>query len=113
MELTAILTLMGCFCAFPEGINYDESKVPAYTLPDPLTMEDDTKVTDAKTWKEKRRPELLKLFEEYMYGKSPGKLESTTFEVTSVDSDSLDGKAIRKEVSVYFTDKKDGQNNNS
>jgi len=109
MELTAILTLMGCFCAFPEGINYDESKVPAYTLPDPLTMEDDTKVTDAKTWKEKRRPELLKLFEEYMYGKSPGRLESTTFEVTSVDSDSLDGKAIRKEVSVYFNGKKDGQ----
>ena len=113
MELIAIFAIMGiyemCFCAFPEGINYDESKVPAYDLPDPLTMEDDTKVTDAKTWKEKRRPELLKLFEEYMYGKYPGRLESTTFEVTSVDSESLGGKAIRKEVSVYFTGKKDGQ----
>ncbi|MEK7397151.1 MAG: acetylxylan esterase [Candidatus Poribacteria bacterium] len=112
MELSAIFALIGiyemCFCAFPEGINYDESKVPTYTLPDPLTMQDGTKVTDAKTWKEKRRPELLRLFEEFMYGKSPGRLEGTTFEVNSVDNESLDGKAIQKEVSVYFTGKKDG-----
>jgi hypothetical protein len=112
MELSAIFALIGiyemCFCAFPEGINYDESKVPAYTLPDPLTMQDETKVTDAKTWKEKRRPELLSLFEEFMYGKSPERLEGTTFEINSVDNESLDGKAIRKEVSVYFTGKKDG-----
>ncbi|HGE71791.1 TPA: hypothetical protein ENX78_13200 [Candidatus Poribacteria bacterium] len=108
MELSAILTLMSCLCAFPDGINYDESKVPPYTLPDPLVMSDGTKVSDAKTWMEKRRPELLRLFEEFMYGKSPGKLESTTYEVTSVDNESLDGKAIRKEVSVYFTGKKDG-----
>jgi len=106
MELSAILTLMSCLCAFPDGINYDESKVPPYTLPDPLVMSDGTKVSDAKTWMEKRRPELLRLFEEFMYGKSPGKLESTTYEVTSVDNESLDGKAIRKEVSVYFTGKK-------
>jgi hypothetical protein len=109
MELLAVLALCKmCIGAFPEGINYDESKVPAYTLPDPLTLEDGTKVTDAETWKEKRRPEFLQLFEKYMYGKSPGRLESTTFEVTSVDYDSLGGKAIRKEVSVYFTGKKDG-----
>ncbi|MGB9597413.1 MAG: acetylxylan esterase [Candidatus Poribacteria bacterium] len=108
MELSAIFTLMSCLCAFPDGINYDESKVPPYTLPDPLIMSDGTKVTDAKTWIEKRRPELLRLFEEFMYGKSPGRLESTTYEVTSVDNESLNGKAIRKEVSVYFTGKKDG-----
>lgn len=108
MELSAILTLMSCLCAFPDGINYDESKVPPYTLPDPLVMSDGTKVSDAKTWMEKRRPELLRLFEEFMYGKSPGRLENTTYEVTSVDNESLDGKAIRKEVSVYFIGKKDG-----
>jgi hypothetical protein len=109
MELLAIIALCKmCIGSFPEGINYDESKVPEYTLPDPLTLEDGTKVTDAITWREKRRPELIKLFEEYMYGKSPGRLESITFEVTSVDTESLEGKAIRKEVSVYFTGKKDG-----
>ena len=29
--------------------NYDESKVPEYTLPDPLVMQDGTPVTDADT----------------------------------------------------------------
>src|SRR5690242_14726419 len=38
--------------------NYDESKAdPFPTLPDPLLLKDGTKVTDAKTWWEKRRPE--------------------------------------------------------
>ena len=39
--------------------NYDESKVPEYTLPDPLVAADGTKVTDAETWLAKRRPEIL------------------------------------------------------
>jgi hypothetical protein len=60
MENSAIFALISiyemCFCAFPEGINYDESKVPAYILPNPLTMANGTKVTDAKTWKGKNFP---------------------------------------------------------
>ena len=53
--------------------NYDESKIPAYTIPDPLTLADGAKVKDAKTWNQTRRPELMALFEnsainiEYMY----------------------------------------------
>jgi len=88
-------------------INYDESKIPSYTLPDPLICLDGTKVTDAKTWWEKRRPEILGLFEKYMYGKVPGKLGNISFEVKSV-AECLNGKAIRKEVSCYFTGQKDG-----
>ena len=42
--------------------NYDESKVPKYTLPDPLVMASGEKVGDTKTWREKRRPEILELF---------------------------------------------------
>src|SRR5688572_25783815 len=89
-------------------INYDEAKVPEYKLPDPLVMADGTKVTDAKSWFDKRRPELLQLFEEHVYGKMPGRLESTKFEVTSVDEDALDGKAIRKEVTMLFAGSADG-----
>src|SRR5947207_155388 len=40
-------------------VNYDESNVGTYTLPDPLTMENGQKVHDAKTWYNKRRPEVL------------------------------------------------------
>ena len=42
--------------AQPEGTNYDESKVPQYELPDPLTMSDGTKVTTAEQWKTSAAP---------------------------------------------------------
>ena len=50
--------------------NYDESKVPEYVLPDPLTMQDGRKVETAEQWITERRPELLRLFEENVYGKA-------------------------------------------
>jgi len=106
MKLPITLTLM--IFAIPEGINYDETKVPDYTLPDPLNLRDGTKVTDADTWAKRRRPEILNLFEEHVYGKMPGRLKETTFEVVSTEKETLGGKSERKEVSVYFTGQKDG-----
>jgi len=88
--------------------NYDEAKVPTYELPDPLTLSDGTRVTDAQTWIQLRRPEILKQFEQHVYGKAPGRPDRMTFKVTSIDKEALDGKATRKEVSVYFTGKTDG-----
>jgi hypothetical protein len=88
--------------------NYDEAKVPKYTLPDPLMLQNNRPVRDAKTWLEKRRPELLNLFRTEMYGRSPGKPAHMTFELTSIDKQALGGKAVRKEVTVYFGGKKDG-----
>ncbi|HOM16519.1 MAG TPA: acetylxylan esterase [Thermoguttaceae bacterium] len=86
-----------------EPANYDESKVRAYTLPDPLVCLDGAKITDPKLWWEKRRPEILKLFEEHMYGKSPGRPKDMKFEVRSVEPKALDGLATRKEIRVYFS----------
>ncbi len=51
--------------------NYDESKVGVYTLPDPLVGTDGERVTTAEAWNARRRPEILKLFETYMFGKLP------------------------------------------
>ena len=86
-----------------EPVNYDESKVRPYTLPDPLVCLDGTKVTEPKLWWERRRPEILQLFEEHMYGKSPGRPKDMKFEVRSVETKALDGLATRKEVRVYFS----------
>ncbi|MCA9120381.1 MAG: acetylxylan esterase [Planctomycetales bacterium] len=94
--------------AQPEGFNYDESKVPTFTLPDPLTLASGKKVVDAKTWQEKRRPEVLELFEEQVYGRSPQPRDDMSFEVASVDKQALGGRAIRKEVTVYFSADKSG-----
>jgi len=85
--------------------NYDESRVPKYTLPDPLQLSDGTQVINAKMWWEKRRPEILKLFEEYVYGKAPGRPETMSFEVYDIDENALQGKAIRKQVKIYFVGK--------
>ena len=94
--------------AEPPGFNYDESKVPQFTLPDPLVMEDGTKVTDAQMWREKRRPEILKLFQTEMFGKSPAAPKELTFEVVSVEKGALNGIAVRKLVSVWFNKEKTG-----
>ncbi|HNS21836.1 MAG TPA: hypothetical protein PKH24_15130 [Sedimentisphaerales bacterium] len=90
--------------------NYDESKVPQYTLPDPLACADGTKVADAETWRQKRRPEILRLFEEHMFGRTPGKPALMTFLTTSVDKNALNSLATRKEVVVYFTGREQDPN---
>lgn len=87
-------------------VNYEESKVPDYTLPDPLLLGDGQRVTDAATWWDKRRPEILELFETQVYGRSPQRPKAMSFEVTSVDERALDGLATRKEVSVHLTEDK-------
>ena len=90
-------------------ILYDEQKVPKYDLPDPLVASDGTKVADAKTWREKRRPEILELFRAQVYGRAPiGRPKNMTFEVFDLDRKALGGTATRKQVSVYFTGDKTG-----
>lgn len=83
--------------------NYDEAKVPAYTLPDPLVCADGSRVRSKDDWTKKRRAEVLNLFTEQMFGKAPGRPEGMHFKVLYSDPDALGGLAIRKEVKVFFT----------
>ena len=94
--------------AQPASVNYDETKVPAYTLPDPLVCTDGSAVTNAKAWREKRRPELVRLFEEQVYGRAPGQPSAMRFETLSVVTNALGGLATRKEVAIWFTGKAGG-----
>jgi hypothetical protein len=70
-------------------------------------MEDGGKVTNPKTWTERRRPEILRLFGEHVYGFSPQPAKGQTYKVTSVDENALGGKAVRKEVAISFMQRKD------
>jgi hypothetical protein len=90
--------------------NLDESKVRPYTLPDPLLLASGQKVVTSAQWAQERRPQLAHLFEERVYGKvpEPGVPLQPRFEVRSEDRQALGGTAIRREVSVRFTDKPDG-----
>jgi hypothetical protein len=84
-------------------VNYDESKAGTYTLPDPLVFPDGKKVRNAREWYRKRRPRIVSLFEEFEYGKlapAPAKL---SFNVFDKGTPALNGRAIRKQVTIYFT----------
>lgn len=84
-------------------VNYDESKVGTYVLPDPLKTNDGKAVKDAKTWNTVRRPEIVKMFETQQYGVAPGKPADESFEVTDKGTPALDGKAIRKQVTIHLS----------
>jgi hypothetical protein len=84
-------------------VNYDEALVGNSTLPDPLVMLNGRKVKNAKMWYAKRRPEIVRLFEEFEYGKMQGAPKGMFFNVFDKGTPALEGKAIRKQVTVYFT----------
>jgi hypothetical protein len=89
-------------------VNYDEAKVGTYTLPDPLKMANGKPVRDAKTWTTERRPEIVRMFEENEYGRAPGRPPKMSFDVFDKGTPALDGKAIRRQVTVYFSEDKSG-----
>jgi hypothetical protein len=100
MRVTHALLLL---CAAPlagQAANYDEAKVPEYTLPDPLRGADGSRVTDAQAWRDKRRPEVLALFEDQMFGRSPGRPARLRFEVTERGA-ALAGKVTRKQIAIH------------
>jgi hypothetical protein len=89
--------------------NYSEQRVPKYTLPNPLKLSDGSRVTDERTWRMKRRPEILELFRKYVYGRAPiARPKNMTFEVFDLEKKALGGLATRKQVTVNFTGEQDG-----
>jgi len=74
----------------PNHANYDESKAnPFPDLPDPLTLKNGQKVTTPAMWREKRRPELIEMFSEYVYGRVPRDVPKVTWTVTAVDHEMI------------------------
>lgn len=101
--ITGVLMLSSVTESAPKpGVIYDETKVPVYTLPDPLETVSGQKVQNAGEWPA-RRAELLTLFETYIYGKVPPPLQPIEFEIFEEDRNALGGLAIRKQVTIFFT----------
>jgi hypothetical protein len=79
----------------PNHANYDESKAnPFPNLPDPLTLESGQKVTTSAAWWNQRRPEILKMYEKYVYGSVPGNVPRVTWTVTAVDHEMIGFKPV-------------------
>ena len=104
---TRIVLLITCLAFVLPGnagaVNYDESKVPDYVLPDVLTCADGTSVSSVQTWEEKRRPELLELFSEQMYGNVAQGEVGISHEIVAENPQAIDGLATAQQVMFTFS----------
>lgn len=89
-------------------VNYTDAASSAYTLPDPLKLANGKPVRDAKTWQKTRRPEIVKLFEELQFGRTPPAPAKLHFDVFDKGTPALNGKALRKQITIYFGPDKTG-----
>jgi len=78
--------------------NYDETKVPPYTLPDPLVLANGTPVRDGETWRRVRRPEILRLYEAEIFGRIPASAPRVTWRVIETDAAARGGTVAIKRI---------------
>ncbi len=83
--------------------NYDESKVGDYTLPPLLIDNKGKRVTTTAQWEQVRRPEIVKLFEDNVYGQVPKDFDGICFIKRHEDKKALGGSSILKEVDIEVT----------
>ena len=88
--------------------NYDEDKVGTYVLPDPLVLANGQPVTDATTWFNQRRPEILELYRKFIYGRIPDSAPTAHFAVASIDPETMGGTARIEHVVGHFGPGNDG-----
>ncbi|HLO61050.1 MAG TPA: hypothetical protein VK179_20035 [Bacteroidales bacterium] len=98
--LTTLLMMLSFYGISQEfKPNYDEAKMPPYKLPDPLVFEDGTPVKDKESW-QKRRAELLRIFEKEEYGVSPAWKGKITATELASNPDAFSGMGVMKQVKL-------------
>ena len=74
----------------PNPANYEESQAnPFPNLPDPLTLNNGQKVTTPKVWWDQRRPEIVDMYEKYVYGRIPAHTPQVTWTVKATDHEMI------------------------
>ncbi|RKD85025.1 glucuronyl esterase domain-containing protein [Mangrovibacterium diazotrophicum] len=82
--------------------NVDEELVPQYELPEILVSEKGRKIKKPEQWEKIRRPEILHLFVQEVYGKVPGEIAPPEVIVYEDRGEAFGGKAIRKQIDLVF-----------
>jgi hypothetical protein len=82
--------------------NVDESKVPAYTLPDVLQMQTGRKVKSAEEWTKIQRPYIYRLYEENQFGRFPSIKLPLMYRILELNKHAINGLATRKQVRLYL-----------
>lgn len=100
MKKLLIAFVLTNFMLNVQAQNYDESKVPEYTLPDVLKTTTNKEVRTQRDWQKVRRPEILKLFENNIYGQMPKAYDRIKYSVTNENATAMNGKARLKEIVI-------------
>lgn len=104
--ITRLLTLFFmCALAFPlsaQEANYDESLIPDFQLPPLLTSIKGITINSPASWEKDRRPELIKLFSDEMFGVLPDTKVHTTYRTLEENHSALKGSATRKQIEISF-----------
>lgn len=69
-------------------------------LPDPLVMLSGERIASREAWEAKRKPELARLFQHYMYGYFPKEKITATGRVDREDQEYFGGKATKRQVTL-------------
>ena len=85
-----------------QEVNYEESQVPSYELPDVLTTESGRQVRSVADWERMRRPELVDVFSETMYGRTPGEHIPVSYRMIKENKNALEGKATMRQIEMRF-----------
>ncbi len=80
------------------------NEVLCYPIPNVLECFDGSTVNDSAKWWNTKRPELYNFFEEHVYGKMPDKKIALKYKTLRINNNALNGKAIRKELRIYFSE---------
>lgn len=114
-RLIALLILLPISSAFADepkyhdkDVVYDEAKVPPYDLPPLLVSSEGRPITTPEEWFTIRRPQIMSLFGNLVYGIVPAPESPivTRFEVVKTQADFMNGRATRKDVRLRFENAK-------
>jgi len=83
-----------------EQFNYDESKVPDLVLPDPFVSAKGEIIRSVEAWEGIKRPELLKVFADQVYGPIPMDFDDIKFENVKESQNPYPDLAILREVDI-------------
>lgn len=87
----------------PRHFPPDAADATQYSLPDPLVTAAGEKISSAAEWTGLRRPEILELFREHVYGRVPDTPWERTFTVVNEDRHAMGGAATLRQVAIAIT----------
>jgi hypothetical protein len=93
---------------YDKDVNYDEKRLPEYDLPPLLVSSVGKPITTPEEWFSIRRPEILSLYGNLIYGRIPQPAHPVDlrFEEVKKDPHFMGGKATRKDIKIILENEK-------